>query len=331
MLRLNILMTISANSANHKTLKVTFIEISVDRAGQRIDNFLITHLKGVPKSRIYRLLRKGEVRVNKGRIKADYRLNSGDMVRIPPVRQTKPEEKPLPDNRILTAVERSVLYEDEGLLVLNKPSGIAVHGGSGITYGVIEALRTVRSKTHYLELVHRLDRETSGCLLIAKKRSMLRRLHELFRSGAIDKRYLALLSGRWQGGTRKVDAALKKNVLRAGERVVRVDPDGKHSVSVFRPQRLFSDVSLVEIELKTGRTHQIRVHAASIGMPVAGDEKYGDSTFNRRMRAQGLRRLFLHAKSVGFTLPDSGQKISVSAAMDSALSKFLENYPKFIS
>lgn len=319
-----------ANSENHKTPKVTFIEIPLDRAGQRIDNFLITHLKGVPKSRIYRLIRKGEVRVNKGRIKADYRLNSGDMVRIPPLRQTRPEEKPLPGNRILTAVERSVLYEDEGLLVLNKPSGIAVHGGSGINHGVIEALRIVRSEAHYLELVHRLDRETSGCLLIAKKRSMLRRLHELFRSDAIDKRYVALLRGRWRGGTRTVNAALQKNVLRSGERVVLVDPDGKRCVSIFRPQRLFSDVSLVEIELKTGRTHQIRVHAASIGMPVAGDEKYGDSTFNRRMRARGLRRLFLHARSVAFTLPDSGQTISVSATMDPALSKFLEQYDKTI-
>lgn len=319
-----------ADTENHKLPKVTFIEITADRAGQRIDNFLITHLKGVPKSRIYRLLRKGEVRVNKGRIKAGYRLNAGDMVRIPPVRQSKPEEKPLPGNRILTALERSVLYEDEGLLVLNKPSGIAVHGGSGIKQGVIEALRTVRVEAHYLELVHRLDRETSGCLLIAKKRSMLRRLHALFRGDAVDKRYLALLGGRWWGGTRTVSLALQKNLLRSGERVVRVDPDGKHSVSIFRPQRLFSDVSLVEIELKTGRTHQIRVHAASIGMPVAGDEKYGYDVFNRRMRDRGLRRLFLHAKSVAFTLPDTGQTISVSAAMDPALSEFLENYDETV-
>ena len=308
----------------HQSGQAYFVEIDEDRAGQRLDNFLLTHLKGVPKSRIYRIVRKGEVRVNKGRIRANYRLQAGDSVRIPPIRQSESTEIK-PKQNALDAVEQAILYEDKSVLVLNKPSGMAVHGGSGVSYGVIEAIRALRPDAHYLELVHRLDRDTSGCLLIAKKRSALRHLHELLRGDGVDKQYLALVKGTWQGGKRIVDAPLLKNVLRSGERVVRVDKDGKSSLSIFHPVESFQDASLVRVELKTGRTHQIRVHATHIGHPIAMDKKYGDEAFNQQMQALGLRRLFLHARTLSFTIDDSDKPITVTAPLDDQLETVLDN------
>lgn len=313
---------------------VQWLDISPEQAGQRIDNFLLRVLKGVPKSRVYRLLRKGEVRVNKGRIRPEYRLREGDTVRIPPVRvgdyaTVRPSG---------TAVERlagAVIYEDERLLVLDKPTGMAVHGGSGLDYGVIEALRALRPQAPYLELVHRLDRDTSGCLMVAKKRSELRTLHELLRSGAVRKRYLLLAKGDWRQGPWKVDAPLKKNQLSGGERIVRVDPGGKPAVTRFRHLETFAcGASLMEADLETGRTHQIRVHAAHGGHPLAADDRYGDPGFNRRMREFGLRRLFLHAHYLAFQDTDRGRAIEVSAPLSAdlrAVVKKLEASPDTVT
>ncbi len=302
------------------------LEIGPDAAGQRIDNFLLTRLKGAPKSLIYRILRRGEVRVNRGRIKPSYRLQAGDSVRIPPVRLGEPRTPARPNQRVLDELEAAILYEDKRLLVLNKPSGLAVHGGSGVSFGVIEALRALRPEAHYLELVHRLDRETSGCLVIAKKRSALRALHALLRGEGeegVDKRYLALVKGRWEGGPRRVEAPLHKNVLKSGERIVVVDPAGKAALSLFKPLTIYDDASLVEVRLITGRTHQVRVHAAHAGHPIAGDDKYGDPEFNRRMAGLGLKRLFLHARSLGFEL-EGGAPVQVNAPLDDDLNRVLD-------
>ena len=303
---------------------VQLVEISADLAGQRIDNFLLNHLKGAPRSLIYRILRRGEVRVNKGRIRPEYRLKAGDTLRIPPVRLAPRSEPPRPAGQVLRRLENAILYEDNRLLVLNKPSGLAVHGGSGLSYGVIEGLRALRPQAPYLELVHRLDRDTSGCLLIAKKRSALRRLHELLRENRVDKRYFALLQGQWSGGSRQVDAPLRKNVLRSGERIVRVDSEGKSALSVFRPLAVGKTASLVEVKLETGRTHQIRVHAASLGQPIAGDDKYGDAGFNRQLREMGLKRLFLHARSLRFQLIEGEPAIEITAPLDDELEQVLK-------
>lgn len=303
---------------------VELVEISADLAGQRIDNFLLNRLKGAPRSLIYRIVRRGEVRVNKGRIRPEYRLKAGDTVRIPPVKLAPRSAPPRPGTQVLRQLEAAILYEDDRLLILNKPSGLAVHGGSGLSYGVIEGLRALRPQAPYLELVHRLDRDTSGCLLIAKKRSALRRLHELLRSNRMDKRYLALLKGQWRGGSRQVTAPLLKNVLRSGERMVRVDPAGKAASSVFHPLAVSNTASLVEVKLETGRTHQVRVHAASLDQPIAGDDKYGDDDFNRQMRAAGLKRLFLHARSLRFQLAEGEPAIEVSAPLDDELHRLLD-------
>lgn len=302
--------------------KPYFLEIAPDREGQRIDNFLLSQLKGVPKSHIYRILRKGEVRVNKGRVKADYRLKPGDLVRIPPIRQTEKENGQPADNQ-LELIKSRIIYEDKKLIVINKPAGMAVHGGSGISFGVIEAMRALRPDDPFFELVHRLDRDTSGCLLIAKKRSTLRQLHELFRTDALQKHYLALVKGPWQGGKRTVDLPLQKNVLKSGERMVEVQPHGKEAVSYFEPIARYQSACLVRVILKTGRTHQIRVHAAHIGHPIAGDQKYGDEEFNRFMRSKGLSRLFLHAAYISFALTD-GEELSVSAPLSNELEKVLD-------
>jgi len=244
-----------------------------EEAGRRLDNFLLTRLKGVPRAHVYRLIRGGEVRVNSRRVQAGYRLNTGDEVRIPPVRQAD-ARTPLPVGRVRADwIQECVLYEDQDLLVLNKPSGLAVHGGSGISLGAIELLRAVRGPREHLELVHRLDRDTSGCLLVAKRASALRALHAQFRDGSIDKRYLALLLGRWPGRARSVDAPLITDERRGGERHVRVDAAGKSALTRFIPLERFAEAVLTEVHLTTGRTHQIRVHAASIGHPVAGDER----------------------------------------------------------
>jgi len=312
--------------ANNSTSppRVRQIEIHEDNEGQRIDNFLVTRLKGVPKSRIYRILRKGEVRVNKGRIKPAYRLKKGDVVRIPPIRtggQGSSQEQWLP--ALANRLQKAILYDDPSLLVLNKPSGIAVHGGSGVSQGLIETLRAAQPETRFLELVHRLDRDTSGCLIIARKRSTLRVLHELFRSDGVDKRYWALVEGRWQGGKRRVEAPLRKNQLASGERIVRVDPQGKNAVTLFKPLCHYPQATLVEAKLITGRTHQVRVHAAHIGHPIAGDEKYGSTAFNKLMRTQGLSRLFLHAHSLNFQLSADATPIQVNAPLQDELQTLL--------
>lgn len=309
--------------------KVQFVEISADHAGQRIDNYLMRQFNGVPKSLVYRILRKGEVRVNKGRIKPEYRLKEGDLVRIPPVRQTEKKAPGKAPDQVLRQIESRILFEDKRILVINKPSGFAVHGGSGLSFGLIEALRELRPNEHNLELVHRLDRNTSGCLIIAKKRSALRRLHEQLREGLMDKRYLTLLKGKWKGTSKWVDAPLLKNVIKSGERLVFVDPKGKDARTQFSPYSVSEEASLMSVKLDTGRTHQIRVHAQHLGYPIAGDEKYGDDEFNRHLKAKGLKRLFLHAHSLKFHLPDPETEesvlISVKAPLDDELLKVLAN------
>ena len=298
------------------------IEVGEEGVGQRIDNFLLKTLKGVPKSRIYRILRKGEVRVNRGRIKPEYRLQMGDRVRIPPIRVSEAKEQIVPGDRIQRLLEQCILYEDKGLLILNKPSGLAVHGGSGVSFGVIEGLRALRPDARFLELAHRLDRDTSGCLVIAKKRSVLRAFHELLRQGGMDKHYLALVRGGWQGGKRRVEAPLRKNVLKSGERIVRVSDDGKPSLSIFTPVSIYKDSSLMRVKLVTGRTHQVRVHAQFCDHPIAGDDKYGDAAFNRKMAEKGLKRLFLHAAELRFTLPEVAT-IHVEAPLEKGLQTLL--------
>ncbi len=307
---------------------VVFYEATQDDAGQRIDNFLLRYLKGVPKSHVYRILRKGEVRVNKGRVKAVYRLQVGDRVRIPPVRQdhSAPME---PSKQLKARLDDTILYEDDRIIVINKPSGMAVHGGSGINAGVIEALRAIRPDVSRLELVHRLDRDTSGCLLISKKPAALRTLHDLMRENRIDKRYLALLAGSWRKGAKRVDVPLLKNTLQGGERVVRVDPEGKPAESRFKRLERYAEATLVEVELITGRTHQIRVHSAWLGSPVLGDSKYGDETANKRMREFGLKRLFLHAHQIRFRWPGEKQDVLIEAPLPEALQTVLSKMKKF--
>ena len=292
--------------------------ITEDQAGQRIDNYLLTRLKGAPRTLIYRILRKGEVRVNKGRIKPEYRLQAGDAVRIPPVRLPEADAPALVGQGILNALQAGILYQDKGLIVVNKPAGLAVHGGSGLNFGVIEAMRQLfPAEAQQLELVHRLDRDTSGCLMIARKRSMLRHLHAALRGDgpgkAVDKCYLALVRGRWPSHLKKVHAPLLKNNLRSGERMVEVNPDGKESLTEFRVIQRFGDLAtLVEARPITGRTHQIRVHARHAGHPIAGDAKYGDDEFSRLIREKGGKRLFLHAISLDAELPD-GERLQVRA------------------
>ncbi len=311
---------------NKKPLKGGVSEhvADADAAGQRIDNFLLTALKGVPKSHIYRILRRGEVRVNRGRIKPHYRLREGDVIRIPPVRQSPGKPPPARQHPALARLEERILYQDKDLLIVNKPAGMAVHGGSGVNFGVIEALRVLFPHARRLELVHRLDRETSGCLVIAKKTSILRALHELLRGEGMEKQYLALVKGRFPAGETLVDEPLLKNVLRSGERLVKVDAAGKPAQTVFSPQRQFARATLVQVRLLTGRTHQIRVHAAHLGHPLAGDGKYGDADFNRHLAGQGLKRLFLHARSLSFVHPGSGEPLMVTAPLDDDLKQVLQ-------
>lgn len=295
--------------------KVQYFEIDENNDQQRIDNFLIATLKGVPRSRIYRILRKGEVRVNKKRCKATQRLVIGDLVRIPPIRvSTKPEIDYIPDF-LKRALEQNILFEDDSLLVINKPSGFAVHGGSGVNSGIIEGLRHIRPDAGFLELVHRLDRDTSGCLIIAKKRSALRRLHELFRGDGVEKTYQALLAGRWQRKKQWVDAPLLKNVSKGGERMVVVSRQGKFAETLFRRIQTFNNCTWVEAMPKTGRTHQIRVHAAWLGHAIVGDNRYGQMDKNREFKKAGFKRLVLHARRLVFKHPDSGENITVEAPL----------------
>lgn len=315
-------------------------EVSIDErhAGQRIDNFLLLALKGVPRSRIYRALRDGEVRVNKGRIRQTYRLNEGDVVRLPPLsgirRGHSGEASPSASStspagsrlrRLRTELLDRVIYEDASLMVVDKPAGVAVHGGSGVSEGLIESLRALLPKARMLELVHRLDRDTSGCLLIAKKRSALTGLHEQLRGTGMDKRYLALVKGRWRK-QRRVDAPLTKNVLKSGERIVRAGPGGKTAVTDIRPLAASGTASVVLARPVTGRTHQIRVHALEAGHPIAGDERYGDREFNALAKAHGLSRLFLHAASIEFAHPASGARIKVSAAVPPGLEQVADAF-----
>ena len=303
------------------------VQVDAESDGQRIDNFLLRILKGIPRSHLYRVMRRGEVRVNKGRVKASHRLRTGDLVRIPPLRLAPPEPPGRAPETQLARLDRSVLYEDDRLLVIDKPPGLAVHGGSGLSYGLIESLRQLRPG-HELELVHRLDRETSGCLVISKRRSALRELHALIREGKMDKRYLALIVGELAQPEMLVDAPLKKNVLRGGERLVRVDPiEGKPARTLFRRLRRFAlgeqRVTLVEAHLLTGRTHQIRVHAAHLGTPLAGDPKYGDEQANRSLKACGLSRLFLHASALTVRLEYMTGPLRVEAPLPHELEQIL--------
>ncbi len=297
------------------TSKVQILEIDAGSDDQRLDNYLIKILKGAPKSLIYRIIRKGEVRVNKGRAKPETRLKIGDRVRVPPVKiEAKVEHKP--GAGLLSVLRESILYESDALLVVNKPSGLAVHGGSGVKLGLIESLRALFEEGTYLELVHRLDRETSGCVMIAKSRPMLRHLQALLReTGQIQKRYYALVSGQWPKRREHVKAPLHRREEQGGERFVDVDPiQGKPSLTRFRVIERFESSSLVEASPITGRTHQIRVHARHCGHPLLGDEKYGDVEANRRLRTLGLKRLFLHAHALEIPLPN-GKRISVEAPL----------------
>jgi 23S rRNA pseudouridine955/2504/2580 synthase len=305
--------------------KVAYIEITEENFDQRLDNFLITLLKGVPKSYIYRIVRKGEVRVNKGRVDVKYRLSVGDIVRIPPVRVAAKSDEPYVGNGLKDALQKNVLFEDEYLLILNKPAGFAVHGGSGINSGIIEGLRVVRPDARFLELVHRLDKDTSGCLLIAKKRSVLKKLHELFRMDDVRKTYIALLAGQWARKKLLVNAPLLKNINKGGERMVVISQSGKEAETLFKRLKLFHDSTLVQASPKTGRTHQIRVHAASLGHPIVGDDRYGLNEVNSSFKSRGYKRMFLHAETLEFNHPVTGNLLSISAPLPQQLDNLLQN------
>lgn len=290
---------------------VRLLRIDAASDGQRIDNFLLRELKGVPRSRVYRLLRRGEVRVNRGRVKAEYKLQSGDEVRVPPVRMAEAGEAPSVSKGLAEQLAAAILYEDDGLLVVAKPAGLAVHGGSGVSFGLIEALRVLRPEARFLELVHRLDRDTSGCLMVAKKRTALTELHAALREGRVDKRYLALALGKWPRHRGRIEAPLEKNILQSGERMVRVSVQGKPALTEFRVVEEFGVATLVEARPITGRTHQIRVHARHAGHPLAGDDKYGDRTAEAPLRELGLKRLCLHAHQL--ILAWEGRQLTLQA------------------
>ena len=301
---------------------VRYVDIDASREGQRLDNFLLGQLKGIPKSHVYRVLRRGEVRVNRGRVGADYRLRAGDRVRIPPLRLRPAIDAVRPQG--FEWLNDRILYEDEDLMVLDKPPGLPVHGGSGAAVGVIEALRALRPELPGLELVHRLDRDTSGCLLLAKRRPALLALHQSWRDGQVEKFYLALVRGRWQGGVRRIDAPLTHERGRGGERIIDVRETGRGAQSDFVPKGYFGPATLMQVVLHTGRMHQARVHALHAGHPIAGDEKYGEREFNRELRRLGLRRLFLHASRLRFAHPVSGAKLDISSPLPPELKALLE-------
>lgn len=314
----------SLNTQINKT-PVQLVEITENNRQQRIDNFLITHLKGAPKSLIYRIIRKGEVRVNKKRAKPDYRLSLGDIVRIPPINLSAPREIPTINYAWAAKLETAIIYEDKDIIAVNKPSGLAVHGGSGISLGLIESLRQLRSESNFLELVHRLDRDTSGCILIAKKRSVLKHLHQALQNKEINKIYHALVIGNWDKKNTKIDAPLKKNELKSGERIVKVMSNGKASLTNYRVLERFSSfATLIEARPITGRTHQIRVHCQFAGCPIFGDDKYATDEINRLGQQQGISRLFLHAASLHFPLL-SGEYRTVNATLDKQLQKVILN------
>ncbi|MBM3384944.1 MAG: RluA family pseudouridine synthase [Betaproteobacteria bacterium] len=291
--------------------RATWLEVGEESAAQRIDNFLLRRLKGVPKSHLYRVLRSGEVRVNSGRVRPEYRLKPGDKVRLPPVRVAERNKKPP-----ARPLELKILHEDPALVAIDKPSGTAVHGGSGVSFGLIEGLRAARPQVKFLELVHRLDRDTSGVLLVAKKRSALTEMHRKLRQGEVEKLYIAMVKGRWVGGERELSDSLHKYVTAAGERRVRVEQArGKAAVTKVRPIRVQDDLSLLELRLVTGRTHQIRVHLAHAGHPVIGDDKYGDFELNKRQAKAGAKRLMLHARRMAFAHPVGGDRLQLESPL----------------
>ncbi len=309
---------LSKDSVNH-------LAVGEQGAGQRVDNFLLRVLKGVPKSHIYRILRSGEVRLNRKRVKPDVRLVVGDELRIPPIRSAAPAPTSRPTPRPIVL---SILYEDDALIAIDKPPGLAVHGGSGVAFGLIEQLRATRPKEKFLELVHRLDRDTSGVLLVAKKRAALVGLHAALRDGAIDKRYAVLVKGKWRDAKRTVDLPLTKFLTGEGERRVRVErATGKHARTVFLRQKVWPDavdpVTLLEAELHTGRTHQIRVHLTHLGFPLAGDDKYGDFAWNKQLARQGLKRMFLHASRLALLHPIDARPLAFHAPLPSDLAAFV--------
>ena len=304
-----------------------WLTVDEESAGQRLDNFLIRHLKGVPKTHVYRIIRSGEVRVNKGRASADTRIESGDVVRLPPVRiSDKVAEKAA---RPAPGREFPLLLEDDSLMAIDKPAGVAVHGGSGVSFGVIEQLRQARPLAKLLELVHRLDRETSGILLVAKKRSALKHVQDQFRERETGKTYLALVQGQWPEKLKVIDSALHKFLLPDGERRVRVtsndDPDGMRSITLVKVAERWDTCTLLEVTIKTGRTHQIRVHLASQGHPIAGDDKYGDFEWNKALQKQGLKRMFLHAWRLQFTHPATGKRVELMSNLPPELQLYVNH------
>ncbi|WP_135383977.1 23S rRNA pseudouridine(955/2504/2580) synthase RluC [Vibrio tasmaniensis] len=307
--------------------QVQFVDIDEDMAGQRIDNFLRNQLKNIPKSMIYRIVRKGEVRVNKKRIKAEYKLKAGDLVRIPPVTIEEKTEENVPSTKLnkVSELEQCIIYEDDHMLILNKPSGTAVHGGSGLKFGAIEALRALRPDARFLELVHRIDRDTSGILLVAKKRSALRHLQAQFREKTVQKYYFALVMGEWKNSCKVVNAPLLKNEVNS---IVRVNPNGKASETRFKVLEKLQEATLIQASPITGRTHQIRVHAQYTGHPIAWDDRYGDRRFDAYTGKVGLNRLFLHAANIKFTHPGSEEKMDISAPMERRLEKALTGLRK---
>ena len=302
--------------------QVQLVTATENDEGQRIDNYLFKAFKGVPKSHVYRVLRSGQVRVNRKRVDQTYRLVAGDVIRIPPVKTAQRDTPRIPDARF------DILYEDDSILVINKPAGVAVHGGSGVSFGVIEQLRATRPDARFLELVHRLDKETSGILVLAKKRSALTKLHEQIREGSVDKRYQALVHGDWKNKRQHVRLPLLKYHTAEGEWRVRVDPAGQEAHTVFNVLKHYPDFTLLEAELKTGRTHQIRVHLASSGHVIAGDEKYGDFELNRQLQKgrrgeNALKRMFLHAYRITFIHPDTGKPMTITAPLPRECSGYL--------
>ena len=311
------------------TAAVKNLTVDEESAGQRLDNFLLRHLKGVPKTHVYRIIRTGEVRINKGRASADTRVQTGDLVRMPPVRVSTPS----PDAPVAPGREFPILFEDEQMLAIDKPAGVAVHGGSGVSFGVIEQLRQARPGARMLELVHRLDRDTSGVLLVAKKRSALTRLQDQFRDRETGKTYLALVKGQWPTNKKVIDLPLQRYLLPSGvgegERRVRIahkdDANAQRAITLVRVARLVGDYSLLEVTIKTGRTHQIRVHLASQGYPIVGDDKYGDFELNKRMSAEGLKRMFLHAWRLQFVHPQLGKPQTLQADLPPELQQFIDH------
>ncbi len=310
-------MPTDGKAVNCAAPAVTYIEVAEEEAGQRIDNYLLARLKGVPKTHVYRIIRSGEVRINMKRAEASQKVAAGDRIRVPPVRVAERGAREAAPH-----FKMPILFEDEALLAIDKPAGLAVHGGSGVAHGVIESLRSIRPEARFLELVHRLDRETSGVLLVAKKRSALTALHEMMRGRDMDKRYLAGVAGRFRNQKQHVRLALAKRVNAAGDKRVSVSDAGQDAETIFRLVERGADMSLLEAELLTGRTHQIRVHLAHLGHPVLGDDKYGDYELNRGLRKEGLKRMFLHAAKLSFAHPLTGHSLELVAALPADLERF---------